>query len=67
MRTAAALILAGAISLGAPGAAWSQAAATKGAAAPQAAPEAANSNSIVVALPAPPRPNAAIIPRLAPQ
>jgi beta-glucosidase len=35
--------------------------------APQAAPEAANSNSIVVALPAPPRPNAAIIPRLAPQ
>ena len=37
MRIAAALILAGAISLGAPGAAWSQAAATKGAAAPQAA------------------------------
>jgi peptidoglycan/xylan/chitin deacetylase (PgdA/CDA1 family) len=40
MRIAAALILAGAISLGAPGAAWSQAAATKGAAAPQAAPAA---------------------------
>src|SRR6202789_3885750 len=38
MRIAAALILAGAISLGVPGAAWSQAAATKGAAAPQAAP-----------------------------
>jgi len=36
----AALILAGAISVGAPGAAWSQAAATKGAAAPQAAPAA---------------------------
>jgi peptidoglycan/xylan/chitin deacetylase (PgdA/CDA1 family) len=34
------MILAGAISLGAPGAAWSQAAATKGAAAPQAAPAA---------------------------
>ena len=40
MRIAAALILAGAISLGAPGAAWSQAAATKGAVAPQAAPAA---------------------------
>src|SRR5664279_3284947 len=40
MRIAAALILAGAISLGAPGAAWSQAPATKGAAAPQAAPAA---------------------------
>jgi len=40
MRIAAALILAGAISLGALGAAWSQAAATKGAAAPQAAPAA---------------------------
>src|SRR5580658_7889051 len=40
MRIAAALILAGAISLVAPGAAWSQAAATKGAAAPQAAPAA---------------------------
>ncbi len=40
MRIAAALILAGAISLGAPGAAWSQAATTKGAAAPQAAPAA---------------------------
>jgi peptidoglycan/xylan/chitin deacetylase (PgdA/CDA1 family) len=40
MRIAAALILAGALSLGAPGAAWSQAAATKGAAAPQAAPAA---------------------------
>ena len=40
MRIAAALILAGAISLGAPGVAWSQAAATKGAAAPQAAPAA---------------------------
>ena len=40
MRIAAALILASAISLGAPGAAWSQAAATKGAAAPQAAPAA---------------------------
>jgi peptidoglycan/xylan/chitin deacetylase (PgdA/CDA1 family) len=40
MRIAAALILAGAISLGAPGAAWSQAAATKGAAASQAAPAA---------------------------
>src|ERR1700731_3379099 len=39
MRIAAALILAGVISL-APGAAWSQAAATKGAAAPQAAPAA---------------------------
>jgi peptidoglycan/xylan/chitin deacetylase (PgdA/CDA1 family) len=39
MRIAAALILAGAISLGVPGAAWSQAA-TKGAAAPQAAPAA---------------------------
>ncbi|MDR3486032.1 MAG: polysaccharide deacetylase family protein [Bradyrhizobium sp.] len=39
MRIAAALILASAISLGAPGAAWAQAA-TKGAAAPQAAPAA---------------------------
>src|SRR6202051_710252 len=39
MRIAPALILAGAISLGVPGAAWSQAA-TKGAAAPQAAPAA---------------------------
>ena len=38
MRIAAALILAGAISLGVPGAAWSQTAATKGAATPQAAP-----------------------------
>ncbi len=38
MRIAAAWILAGAISLGAPGAAWSQTAATKGAATPQAAP-----------------------------
>jgi peptidoglycan/xylan/chitin deacetylase (PgdA/CDA1 family) len=39
MRIAAALIMAGAISLAAPGVAWSQAA-TKGAAAPQAAPAA---------------------------
>jgi peptidoglycan/xylan/chitin deacetylase (PgdA/CDA1 family) len=38
MRGAAALILAGAISLGVTGAAWSQTAATKSAAAPQAAP-----------------------------
>ncbi len=38
MRIAAALILAGAISVSAPGAAWSQTAATKGAAPPQAAP-----------------------------
>jgi peptidoglycan/xylan/chitin deacetylase (PgdA/CDA1 family) len=48
MRSAAALILAGAISLGVPGAAWSQASATKGAAAPQAAPAAP-----VPAVPAP--------------
>jgi peptidoglycan/xylan/chitin deacetylase (PgdA/CDA1 family) len=40
MRIATGLILAGAISLWAPGAAWSQAAAPKGAAAPQAAPAA---------------------------
>src|ERR1039458_4610595 len=38
MRIATGLILAGAISLWAPGAAWSQAAAPKGAAAPQGAP-----------------------------
>ena len=54
MRIAAALILAGAISLGAPGAAWSQAAATKGAAAPQAAPAAP--------APAAPAPAAAPVP-----
>jgi peptidoglycan/xylan/chitin deacetylase (PgdA/CDA1 family) len=54
MRIAAALILAGAISLGAPGAAWSQAAATKGAAAPQAAPAAP--------APAVPAPTAAPVP-----
>ena len=54
MRIAAALILAGAISLGAPGAAWSQAAATKGAAAPQAAPAAP--------VPAVPAPAAAPVP-----
>jgi lysophospholipase L1-like esterase len=35
--------------------------------APQAAPEASNSNSIAAAIPAPPRPNSAVIPRLAPQ
>jgi peptidoglycan/xylan/chitin deacetylase (PgdA/CDA1 family) len=40
MRIATGLILAGAISLWAPGAAWSQAAPPKGAAAPQAAPAA---------------------------